>query len=314
MAKTSIELDFSFCTDQLKERISSGNLTYKEGLEVYFGFHALKAWRSEFEETNGRLESIVHHSNPDDPPDLVFQFANRDLSAELTAIEPHPYGQARALRREKFPNQLTTIPPLSRRYESKHEIEQVMFSKHMTPEKWETVAEHQDALFASVEQQITGKIAKLNARSLEVDLLILDGRHLFFDSAVLSLADHLCAIRKGRRLPISDKTLLVLHSQSNPAQFCSFMIYADGSMKKRSVQLIPEHWLVSEMIMTELESENLSGEQWEEFKASLINGDQLWRFRSQEEPLMVGVKCEGVAILRDGEVVTSLITRWIERS
>jgi hypothetical protein len=314
MAKTHIELDFSFCRDQLKERISSGNLTPKEGLEVYYGFHALKAWRWEFEETNGRLESMVHHSNPDDPPDLVFQFSEQSLSAELTAIEPHPYGQARALRREKFPNQLTTIPPLSGRYESKRDIELVMFSKHMTPDKWETVAEHEDTLFTLIEQRIARKIEKLNARSLDIDLLILDGSRLFFDSALLSLGDHLCAIRKDRRLPISDKALLLIHSQSNPAQYCSFTIYADGSMKKRSVQLIPEHWLVSETTMAELESENLSGEQWKEFTASLINGDQLWRFRSQEDPLFVVVKFEGIAILRNGEVVTSLITRCIELS
>ena len=82
MAKTRIVLDFSFSVDKLKDSISKADLTGKEALEVYYGFHALKAWRSEFEETNGSFQSMLHHSNPDDPPDLVFQFSDRELCAE----------------------------------------------------------------------------------------------------------------------------------------------------------------------------------------------------------------------------------------
>jgi hypothetical protein len=314
MAKTRIVLDFSFSVDQLKDSISKADLTGKEALEVYYGFHALKAWRSEFEETNGGLQSMLHHSNPDDPPDLVFQFSDRELCAELTVIEPHPYGQARALQREKFPNEPVTIPPLSGTYESKQDIEKVMFSKNMTPDKWETVADHERVLFASVEQQISRKIEKLNARSLEVDLLILIDRSLIFDSAVLSLANYLCAISKDRRLAISDKTLLLLHSHSSASQFRSFIIYTDGSMKKQFIELIPKEWLETQMTFAELETEIVSDERREEFKGSLTKGDQLWRFRSREEPLLGGGRCEGIAISRNGEVVTSLITKWTDPS
>jgi hypothetical protein len=58
MAKTRVLLDFSFSLDQLKDSISKADLTGKEALEAYYGFHARKAWRSEFEGTNGRLQSM----------------------------------------------------------------------------------------------------------------------------------------------------------------------------------------------------------------------------------------------------------------
>lgn len=67
-------------------------------------------------------------------------------------------------------------------------------------------------------------------------------------------------------------------------------------------------------------SKHMTPDKWEtvaEHEGALLalaEGDQLWRFRSQEEPLLGWSKCEGIAISRNGEVVTSLITRWIDRS
>jgi hypothetical protein len=71
-------------------------------------------------------------------------------------------------------------------------------------------------------------------KNLEVDLLILNDQSLFFDSVVLPLIDQLCAIRKGRYLSIPDKTLLLVHSQPNSAQFRSFVIDADGVRQVQS--------------------------------------------------------------------------------
>jgi hypothetical protein len=79
--------------------------------------------------------------------------------------------------------------------------------------------------------------------------------------------------------------------------------------------MFPE-WLRSKGTVAELEAEHLvdsvpfgfcNGE-WEALKAEMLPGDELWRFSSPPEDWERRMGWEGVALVRDGEVVRFVVT------
>jgi hypothetical protein len=79
MAITRIGIDFSFDAHQVIDKGIAAGLGNKEAMEVFFGWQALRPWGPIFEAKRGKLRAMVNHSNPDDPPDLMFQFAFEQL-------------------------------------------------------------------------------------------------------------------------------------------------------------------------------------------------------------------------------------------
>jgi hypothetical protein len=232
MAIVRIQLSFDLEAADIFDKGSAAGLEVKQLNEVLAGVNALKAWRPELEATHGSLRAIVSRSNPDDPPDMIFEFDSKSLTVEITDINPHPYGQAQAIHRDEMPNAFVSLPALSIPNQTKTEIRQAMISK-LLPHA-EAVGDRQRHLFQVTKEQIGRKGRRVAAKRVELDILVLNDQSLFFDSDILPLVRSLAAIRKERALPISDSTILVVHSESNCMQFRSFVIDALGQVKARS--------------------------------------------------------------------------------
>lgn len=79
-----------------------------------------------------------------------------------------------------------------------------------------------------------------------------------------------------------------------------------------------EQILTTQASVEELEAEHMHGGSvpfgqhngaWEAIKGQMHPGDQLWRFRNSDGYWQMGFGAAGVALVRDGVVVASLVTR-----
>ena len=75
----------------------------RELCELMDAFAILDIWQSLFHSSHGQLQSLVHCSNPDDPPDVIAQFARGDLGIEHTIIEPSHRVHGTKLIQHQFP-------------------------------------------------------------------------------------------------------------------------------------------------------------------------------------------------------------------
>jgi hypothetical protein len=75
-------------------------------------------------------------------------------------------------------------------------------------------------------------------------------------------------------------------------------------------------WLQSKATVQELEAEHLVNgipfgychDDWESMKARMRSGDEVWRFSSPPEDWEALMGWEGVALVRDGEIVECVVT------
>lgn len=67
-------------------------------------------------------------------------------------------------------------------------------------------------------------------------------------------------------------------------------------------------WLQRIVSVAEVDAELGNWEEWEQFKARLRTGDELWAFDSPQEEWRRYSGCRGYAIVRQGEPVRALIT------
>ena len=75
-----------------------------------------------------------------------------------------------------------------------------------------------------------------------------------------------------------------------------------------------KEWLLLPISLREYEDENLEmlvrmAEKWDEFIASMQKGDEVWLYRSPPETWRAMAGNEGVAIVRAGELIKTLILR-----
>jgi hypothetical protein len=232
MAVVSVPISFDLEATDIFDKGSAAGLETKQLNEILAGWSALKPWRSELEATHGSLRAIVSRSNPDDPPDLIFEFDSKSLTVEITDINPHPYGQAQAIHREEMPNAFVFLPAVSGRNLTKSEIRQAMTSKIWPPV--EAVGDRQRHLFRVTAEQIKRKTQAPNAKKVELDFLVLNDRSLRFDCDTIPLVKSLATMRQKRLLNIPDRTVLLIHSESNCLQFRSFLIDACGQLRTQS--------------------------------------------------------------------------------
>ncbi len=75
MASTPLQIDFETPESSIFSNCDAAGLKWKEAEEVYHSLDAVRFWRDRFEKQFGKLFNCVHHSNPDDPPDLILNFA-----------------------------------------------------------------------------------------------------------------------------------------------------------------------------------------------------------------------------------------------
>ena len=233
MAVVSIPASFILEADDIFDKASAVGLELKQLNELLTGWNALKPWRAELEAIHGSLRAIVSRSNPDDPPDLIFEFDSKSLTVEVTDINPHPYGQAQAIHRKEMPQAFVFLPVLSVPNQTKPEIRQAMTSKLWPPV--EAVGDRQRHLLTVTAAQINRKTRMLNAKKVELDVLVLNvHQDLSLDSDTIPLVKSLATSRQKRLLHIPDGTMLLIHSEKNCLKFRSFLIDARGQLRTQS--------------------------------------------------------------------------------
>jgi hypothetical protein len=79
---------------------------------------------------------------------------------------------------------------------------------------------------------------------------------------------------------------------------------------------LPKHWLYERITVEQAEAEHMSGgvpfgglnAKWQELKAAMRTGDELWSFCSPPESWRAHAGRSGVALVRDRRIVGDLVT------
>lgn len=111
-------------------------LKSKEVTEIYEAFDVLRVWQDHLRPNYGELQSLVHFSNPDDPPDVLAQFSSGELSIEHTEIEPPHIKQSDVIHRDERDWAWKNSMPLSGQYTSAQQREIMWTPGHSGV--WET--------------------------------------------------------------------------------------------------------------------------------------------------------------------------------
>jgi hypothetical protein len=83
-----------------------------------------------------------------------------------------------------------------------------------------------------------------------------------------------------------------------------------------SMHVIPTEWLTEKVSVADAEAANMSDGRpfgfqhlkWEKLKAKMVPGDELWEFHSPPSTWVHLMGREGYAVVRQGQIIESLIT------
>lgn len=224
MPKTELPITFETPQKSIPSICAAANLKGKEINEVYHSLDAIHTWRDRFEQQYGTLARCVHHSNPDDPPDLTLCFAAVDLEVEHTRLEPSMLGWVDALHRKECPNQAITVPSITFQPKDRKDLLNVMLSRGGA---WSEAS----ADFQKWCQYVLGVIHK-KTESRSTGLLVIQDTSLIFEDQLGPIADAVHTLASQKPELIQNWTILI-HSRSNPVQSLSFLITANEELLVR---------------------------------------------------------------------------------
>ena len=80
--------------------------------------------------------------------------------------------------------------------------------------------------------------------------------------------------------------------------------------------LLPKHWLQERISVEQAEAEQMSpgvpcggrNEKWQELKAAMRTGDELWTFCSPPDSWSAHAGRSGIAVVRDRRIVGAMVT------
>jgi hypothetical protein len=83
-----------------------------------------------------------------------------------------------------------------------------------------------------------------------------------------------------------------------------------------SRQSMDKQWLDQKLTITEIEAAHTGdgkpfgrlNPEWEQMKAHMIDGDELWSFKSPPDTWRHLAGRAGIALVRDGEIIRNLVT------
>jgi hypothetical protein len=188
----------------------------RELCELMDAFAILDIWQSLFHSSHGQLQSLVHCSNPDDPPDAIAKFARGDLGIEHTIIEPSHRVHGTKLIQQQFPGKGFSAPPLSGSYD-RVELQRLI-STPSDPAFWESVGNHMSARSSILSSAAAKKFGKYP----ECGLLVLRGSIGEFEQ---TLGDEVRAIKEGmlsiQNLPAFERWILAVYNTWGDSTFFS---------------------------------------------------------------------------------------------
>ena len=224
MANTPLNISLDTPEDSIFPICDTVGLGGKEANEVYHSLDAVRVWRDRFEHLHGELLHCVHHSNPDDPPDLTLMFRDGSVEVEHTRLEPFPYGWMKALHREECPDECVTEPSITAQPKTRRDLLSTMLSLDGA---WSDVQTDTDEWYRYCLALIRKKIEPRPA-----GILVIQDVSLGFESQLRPIAESIHRTLSPRPNLIRDWTIL-LHSRSNPIQFNSYLIVAHQVLQHR---------------------------------------------------------------------------------
>jgi len=225
VAHTRLQINFETPEGSIFPICRDAGVTGDGANEVYHSLDAVRVWRDRFEKLFGEFRSCVHHSNPDDPPDLTFDFSGGPVEVEHTRLEPSHLGWTNALHSEVCPDQCITLPSISQQPRNRKELLEIML---VGGGDWSDVGADLSDWFRFLLGLIWKKIEHRSE-----GILVIQDHSLFFDDHLRPLAEAVHALLSPRPKLIQNCTIL-LHSRSNPIQFCSYLITGEEALQRRS--------------------------------------------------------------------------------
>lgn len=149
-------------------------LAKKECHELRDAFQFLRIWRERFDIEYGVLEGISHLSNPDDPPDVIAHFSVRDVSIEITTIDPSHILQSDALHRKMGNQSGRSEIPLSCKPKNRQEAIEMMYCPGSAA--WENVSDRNQVWLNSIIERVSGKLTNSRIRKIQPGIILLPGR------------------------------------------------------------------------------------------------------------------------------------------
>jgi hypothetical protein len=185
------------------------SLASKSVHEICCCYDVLTIWFDKFEHL-GKLVSLNHHSNPDDPPDVKAMFdSERWLDMEHTSTEPAHRHKAQKLR-----GKIGGItPPISGIYKTKQALVEAM--NPYAYGGWTSIQKEVDAKYQLIIKAIKNKIEKHPPGGI----LVLEGNDFIFDSTL----PHLLRLANSEiwSVPKSEKWTYIYISRANGIDYYS---------------------------------------------------------------------------------------------
>ncbi len=215
MPKTELLINFETPLESIFAICDAAGLKGKECNEVFHSIDAVRSWRDGFEKLYGALVRCVHHSNPDDPPDLTLHFASAEVGVEHTRLEPPMYGRVKALRRQEYGNQSIKIPSITFQPQTRQDL-----LNEMSPRNRNWSESRTD--FEAWCEYLLGVIVKKTAKH-QSGILVIQDSSLHSESVLEPIVTAIHNTVSSRLHLIKDWKI-VIHSRSNQAQFVSYLI------------------------------------------------------------------------------------------
>lgn len=216
--EASLEANFEELVARFGEKLN-GKVFYELSSVV----QGLRPWKELFYETIGRVNNVNLHSNPDDPPDVTLNIAEKDLkiSVEHTDFNNPMRGYVSGLHMSEFPSSAIFLPPVSERHPvSREETLRSMFNPG---QNWTTPMQTTQATAFQLEECVLKKLGKFSPDFLIVtDKLALDFN---FDVAVMYVV---ARIREGNLPTANTKIVFYSELDPGPTRFASYWVKADG--------------------------------------------------------------------------------------
>lgn len=196
----------------------------KELTELYDTFDTLQIWQELFRSKFGELESITHHSNPDDPPDATAQFSQGTLQVEHTIIEPPHVMQADDIDRKIGSGRGRSCVPISGQY-SKKQLEEIMYTPGHS-QAWEGASASLHTRFEIIVSAIRKKIEKHPPGGL----LVLSAEMMGYPWETEMLDHAFCC---SSRLVGSEKWMIAFKFRWNSAEYFSAIHFNEIGLKMK---------------------------------------------------------------------------------
>lgn len=225
MAHTRLQIRFDTVKHSVFQICKEAGVKGKGANEVFHSWDALRCWKDRFEGRFGFLSECIHHSNPDDPPDLTFVFENGQIEVEHTRLEPSHIGWANALHRRVCPDKCITVPSISYRPKNQRDLLSTMLSPGSS---WTNEDAEMSEWFLFLENLILKKF-----KDRAGGVLVIQNGLTFLEAEIRFLAEAIHARLSSIHGLIQDWTVL-LHTQRNSIQFISCLITGAEDLQVRS--------------------------------------------------------------------------------